>query len=41
MVVDVLTKALGRDRHQILVMAFGLKGFGYAQSGSVEVGDVK
>ena len=37
-VADVLTKALARDRHQRLVMAFGLKGFGYTQSGSVEVG---
>ena len=39
--VDVLTKALGRDRYQLLVMAFGLKGFAYSQSGSVEVDDVK
>jgi hypothetical protein len=38
MVADVLTKALARDRHQRLVEAFGLKGFGYSQSGSVEVG---
>jgi hypothetical protein len=34
----VLTKALARDRHQRLVVAFGLEGFGYSQSGSVEVG---
>ena len=38
MVGDVLTKALAKDRHQRLVMAFGFKGFGYTQSGSVEVG---
>ena len=37
MVADVLTKALARDRHQRLVMAFGLIRFGYTQSGSVEV----
>jgi hypothetical protein len=36
MVADVLTKALARDRHQRLAMAFGLKDFGYVQSGSVE-----
>lgn len=38
MVADVLTKALARDRHQRLVAAFGLDGFGYSQSGSVKVG---
>ena len=38
MVADVLTKAVARDRHQRLMMTFGLKGFGYRQSGSVEVG---
>ena len=40
-VEDVLTKALRRDRHQTLVMVFGLKNFGDAQSGSVGVDDVK
>ena len=39
-VADVLTKALGRDRHQTLVMTFELKGFGYAETESVEVDDV-
>ena len=41
MVAHVHTKALGRDVHQTLVMAFGVKDFGYVQSGSVEVDDVK
>ena len=36
MVADVLTKALAKDRHHKLMMAFGLKDFGYVQSGSVE-----
>ncbi len=40
MVADVLTKGLTRDRHERLVIAFGLKGFGSTQSGSVEVDDV-
>ena len=35
---DVFIKALARDRHQRLVKAFGLEGFDYSQSGSVEVG---
>ena len=38
MVADVLKKALARDRHQRLVVTFGLEGFGYSQSGSVGVG---
>ena len=37
MVADVLTKALGKDRHERLMAAFGSQGFGYSQSGSVEV----
>ena len=37
MVADVLTKALARDRHERLMEAFGLQGFGYSQNGSVEV----
>ena len=37
MVADVLSKALARDRHQRLMMAFGVKGFGSTQSGSVKV----
>ena len=36
MIADVLTKTLAKDRHHKLMMAFGLKDFGYAQSGSVE-----
>ena len=40
MVVDVLTKALARDRHQRLMMPFGVKGFGSTQSGSVKVDGV-
>ena len=40
MLADVLTKSLARDRHEILVIAFGLKGFGSTQSGSVGVDDV-
>ena len=40
MFADVLTKGLARDRHERLVIAFGLKGFGSKQSGSVEVDDV-
>jgi transposase InsO family protein len=39
MVADVLTKGLCRDRHQRLVIAFGLRGFGSTQSGSIEVID--
>ena len=34
---DVFTKAFPRDRHQRFVAAFGLEGFGYMQSGCVEV----
>ena len=41
MAAKVVTKALGRDQHQRLVLVFGLKGFGYTQSGSAEVDDVK
>ena len=40
MLEDVLTKGLAQDRHERLVIAFGLKGFGSTQSGSVEVDDV-
>ena len=38
MMADVLTNALARDRHQRLLVAFGLQSFGYSQSGSVGVG---
>ena len=40
MVADVLTKGLCKDRHLRLVIAFGLRGFGSTQSGSIEVNDV-
>ena len=36
MIVDVLTKALGKDRHQMLSKAMGLLPFDNLQSGSVE-----
>jgi hypothetical protein len=39
MMADVLTKGLVRDRHERFVKAYGLKGFGSTQSGSVEVED--
>lgn len=35
MVADVLTKALARERHEMLARAMGLEDFGTAQSGSV------
>ena len=38
MTTDVLTKAVGRDLHRRLMAALELEGFGYSQSGSVEVG---
>jgi hypothetical protein len=38
MVADVLTKGLSRDRHQRLLSAFGLRGIGFTQSGSIGVG---
>ena len=37
MVADVLTKSLGRERHEMLIQAMGLHHFGNVQSGSVEV----
>ena len=40
MLANVFTKGLARDRHERLVIAFGLKGFGSMHSGSVEVDDV-
>ena len=36
MIADVLTKALGKDRHQMLSKAMGLLPFDNLQSGSVE-----
>ena len=38
MLANVLTKAHTRNRHQRLIKAFALEGFGYTQSESVEVG---
>ena len=35
MVADVLTKALAKERHQMLAKAMGLRGCNYSQSGSV------
>ena len=35
MVADVLTKALAKERHQMLTKEMGLRGCNYSQSGSV------
>jgi hypothetical protein len=40
MVVDVLTKALAKERHQNLTRSMGLGVLNYLQSGSVEDYDV-
>ncbi len=37
--MNVLPNELTRDRHQRVVIAYGLKDFGSTQSGSVEVVD--
>ena len=37
MVADVLTKALGKERHEMLRKAMGLRHFGNSQNRSVEV----
>ena len=34
--MDVLTKALAKNRHQTLTRAMGLETFDYSQNGSVE-----
>jgi hypothetical protein len=36
MLVDVLTKALARERHEKLIWNMGIGDFGHLQSGSVE-----
>jgi len=36
MKADVLTKALAKDRHVMLIREMGLRAFGNSQSGSVE-----
>jgi hypothetical protein len=37
--INVLTKGLARDWHERFVIAYGLKGFGSTQSGSIEAVD--
>ena len=36
MIIDVLTKPLAKDRHQVLTKTMDLETFDYSQSGSVE-----
>ena len=36
MIVDIVSKALTKDRHQAFIKAMGLKSFDHLQSASVE-----